>query len=170
MGADGQRSTWFLVQLKPNSARIAQKNLERQGFDVFLPLEEVTQRRRDTFVTKMRPLFPGYLFVAFDPAQGHWRRINSTHGVSQLVRFGSAPAMLPDGLVEHLQSSVDATGKVLAETPVEPGARVTVTQGPFAEFVAEVLAIAPDRRAWLLIEIMGSPRRVVVPCDTLRAP
>ena len=59
-------TTWFLAQLKPNSHRIAERNLARQGVRTFLPLQEETKRARGRFTTQMRPLFPGYLFVAFD--------------------------------------------------------------------------------------------------------
>ena len=55
---------WFLAQLKPNSAQIAKRHLERQGFETFLPLEETTQPRNGKFVTAQRLLFPGYIFVA----------------------------------------------------------------------------------------------------------
>ena len=36
-------SSWFLAQLKPNCANIANKNLKRQGFQTFLPMEEETR-------------------------------------------------------------------------------------------------------------------------------
>ncbi len=62
-------TSWFLAQLKPNCANIADKNLKRQGFKTFLPMEEETSQRGGKFVTAMRPLFPGYIFVAFDAAR-----------------------------------------------------------------------------------------------------
>ena len=61
-------TSWFLAQLKPNCANIADKNLKRQGFQTFLPIEEETRKRNGKFVTAMRPLFPGYIFVTFDVA------------------------------------------------------------------------------------------------------
>ena len=51
-------TSWFLAQLKPNCANIADKNLKRQGFQTFLPMEEETRQRNGKFVTAMRPLFP----------------------------------------------------------------------------------------------------------------
>ena len=57
---------WFLAQCKPNSHNVAKRNLVRQGFSVFLPLQETTRRARGRFVTQMRPLFPGYLFVVLN--------------------------------------------------------------------------------------------------------
>ena len=52
---------------------------------------------------------------------------------------------------------------------LKPGDQVTLTKGPFANFVAEVEKIAPDRRVWVLMEIMGGQARVAVQADTLRA-
>ena len=41
-------SSWFLAQLKPNCAHIADRNLKRQGFRTFLPTEDVNRRSNGT--------------------------------------------------------------------------------------------------------------------------
>jgi len=33
---------WYLIQFKRNSHRIAEQNLNKQGFKTFLPLQEIT--------------------------------------------------------------------------------------------------------------------------------
>ena len=63
-------TSWFLAQLKPNCANIADKNLKRQGFNTFLPMEEETRQRNGKFVTAMQAAVPGYIFVAFDVPAG----------------------------------------------------------------------------------------------------
>jgi len=161
-------TTWFLAQLKPNCANIADKNLKRQGFRTFLPLEEETRTRNGKFVTAMRPLFPGYIFVAFDVAHGFWRTVNSTYGITRLVSFGKEPTALPLDLVSQLMLRCDAQGKLLPPKLLKPGDQVTLTKGPFANFVAEVEKIAPDRRVWVLMELMGGQTRVAVGADQLR--
>jgi hypothetical protein len=62
-------TSWFLAQFKPNSHRIAERTLLRQGFRIFLPLHEETTRIRGKFTVQMRPLFPGYLFVVLNLLQ-----------------------------------------------------------------------------------------------------
>ena len=161
-------TTWFLAQLKPNGAQIADKNLKRQGFRTFLPLEEETRQRNGKFVTAMRPLFPGYIFVAFDVARGLWRMVNSTYGITRLVNFGKKPAAVPLDLVSQLMLRCDAAGKLLPPKLLKLGDQVTLTKGPFANFVAEVEKIAPDRRVWVLMEIMGGQTRVAVSAEQLR--
>ncbi|MDF1621720.1 transcription termination/antitermination protein NusG [Pseudothioclava nitratireducens] len=162
-------TSWFLAQLKPNCANIADKNLKRQGFQTFLPMEEETRQRNGKFVTAMRPLFPGYIFVAFDVARGFWRTVNSTYGITRLVSFGKEPTAVPLDLISQLMLRCDAKGKLLPPKLLKPGDQVTLTKGPFANFVAEVEKIAPDRRVWVLMEIMGGQTRVAVGADQLRA-
>jgi transcriptional antiterminator RfaH len=57
MAFDSSESSWFLAQLKPNCANIADKNLKRQGFKTFLPQQEDTRQRDGKFITALRPLF-----------------------------------------------------------------------------------------------------------------
>ncbi|MBU4529391.1 MAG: transcriptional activator RfaH [Desulfomicrobium sp.] len=161
-------TSWFLAQLKPNCANIADKNLKRQGFQTFLPMEEETRQRNDKFVTAMRPLFPGYIFVAFDVACGFWRTVNSTYGITRLVSLGKDPTAVPLDLVSQLMLRCDANAKLLPPKLLKPGDQVTLTKGPFTNYVAEVEKIAPDRRVWVLMEILGSQTRVAVGADQLR--
>jgi transcriptional antiterminator RfaH len=161
-------TTWFLAQLKPNSASIANKNLGRQGFRTFLPMEEETCQRNGKFVTTNKPLFPGYIFVALNVAKGLWRTVNSTYGITRLVSFGKEPAAVPLDLVSQLMLRCDADGKVLPPKMLKPGDQVALNTGPFANFVAEVEKIAPDRRVWVLMDIMGGQTRVAVGADQLR--
>ena len=160
---------WFLAQHKPNCARIADKNLRRQGFETFLPLEDVTQQRRGKFVTVERPLFPGYIFVALDISSGLWRTVNSTYGITRLVSFGQEPAVVPQDIVSQLILRCDPAGKLLPAPRLKPGDMVTLATGPLANFVAQIETINSEQRAWVLIEIMGGPTRMEVGTEQLRA-
>jgi transcriptional antiterminator RfaH len=51
---------------------------------------------------------------------------------------------------------------------LKPGDQVRLTSGPFADFLGTIEAIAPDRRVWVLLEIMGGQTRVAVSDDQLR--
>ncbi len=159
-------TSWFLAQLKPNCGQIAERNLKRQGFRTFMPLEEGTVRRGGRFVTASVPLFPGYIFVALET--GKWRPVNSTYGITRLVSFGQEPTSVPLALVSQLMLRCGSSGKLLPPRLLKPGDQVRIKSGPFAEFVAEVEAIAPDRRVFVLMEFMGGQTRVAVKVDQLR--
>ena len=162
-------TTWFLAQLKPNSAQIALKNLNRQGFQTFLPMVEETSQRNGKFITANRPLFPGYIFIAFDVAKGLWRTVNDTYGITKLVNFGKEPAPVQRDLVSQLMLGCDTSGKLLPPELLKPGDQVMLTNGPFANFAAEVQKIAPDQRVWVLMDIMGAQTRVAVGADQIKA-
>ncbi|MGE3643996.1 MAG: transcription termination/antitermination protein NusG [Beijerinckiaceae bacterium] len=161
-------TSWFLAQLKPNCASIAERNLKRQGFQTFLPKEEETRHRKGKFMTAMRPLFPGYIFVAFDVSSGLWRAVNSTFGITRLVGHGNEPTAVPSDLVLQLRLRCDANGKLLPPNLLKPGDRVILSTGPFANFVAKVEQSLPDQRVWVLMDIMGAETRVTVSMNQLR--
>ncbi|OOY22020.1 transcriptional activator RfaH [Thioclava sp. DLFJ5-1] len=160
---------WFLAQLKPNSAAIAQAHLERQGIESFLPTEMHTRRRAGRFDTRRCPLFPGYLFVAFDPEKGLWRKINATRGIARLVSFGSVPRPVPSELIAQIAERCDAAHCLRAQQGFVEGDEVRVASGPLVDFIATIDSIDPDRRVWLLMDIMGAATRVAVPASELRA-
>ena len=153
---------WFLVQLKPNSHNIAERNLRRQGVQTFLPLQEITRRQQTRFVSELRPLFPGYMFVRLDPDSWPWRKINATYGVSRIVSIRDVPARVPSGLVESLIQRCDARGSILIGGSLRRGDEVKVVEGPFAEFAATIETVDADRRVWLLLDFMGQTTRIQV--------
>lgn len=161
--------SWFLAQIKPNSAQIALRNLGRQGFRTFLPVEEVTQTRNGRFMTILRPVFPGYVFVAFDVTLGLWRKIQSTNGITRLVSFGTAPAAIPADIIQQLMQRCDADGRWRAPAQMNAGDQVRLKTGPFTDFIATIETVAPDRRVWLLMDVMGAQTRVAVDADQLRS-
>lgn len=162
MNSELTDATWYLAQLKPNSHRIAERNLQRQKFQTFLPLQEVVARKNEKFASKLRPLFPGYIFLAFDPASGGWGAINNTYGITNLVSFGDVPVSIPHTLISELMARCDDTGKILPPTALKPDDSVKLTSGPFADFVATVDKITPDQRVWVLLDLMGRTTRVSV--------
>ncbi len=158
---------WFLLQFKPNSHSLAKRNLLRQGFETFLPMQEVTRRKSTRFVNDLCPLFPGYMFVAFDPQTAPWRKINGTFGVSKLVSFDGQPKPVPLDLISELMRRCDVAGKLLPQQQLVPGDEVELLTGPFANFVAKVETIDSNQRIWVLMECMGQRARINVTAEHL---
>ena len=46
--------SWYIVQFKPNSHKISVRNLQRQEFETFLPMHEVTRRTEDFYLAFRR--------------------------------------------------------------------------------------------------------------------
>ena len=153
---------WYLAQIKPNAQRIAYDNLRRQGFEVFLPLVEKTSRAKG-FQTERKPLFPGYIFVGTQAGSQAVSAINSTRGISQIVKSAGAYRPIHPSIVSDLMDHCDGEGVFQRQPNYKQGDRVRVTRGPFTQFLARVSEVAPDRRVWLLLEVMGQSTRVAMP-------
>ena len=153
---------WHLAQFKPNCAMIAKRNLARQGFETFLPLESRTRVLRGKFVDEIRPFFPGYIFVGAPVAADPIQAIHSTYGISQLVCFGNRPAPVPQALLEDLMARSDDNCLMRQDLDLVRGGSVRLATGPFANQVGEVIRAPSDRRVWLLLDVMGQRTKVSV--------
>ena len=159
---------WYLIQFKPNSYRLAERNLHRQGFETFLPMQKITRRKASRFVSDLKPLFPGYMFVRVNSDLAPWRTINSTIGVSKLVSFEGKPKPLPLQLISGLMLRCDASGTILPPKSLSEGYSVEMLTGPFANFIATVDTIDPEQRIWVLLDFMGQKTRMQVTADQLQ--
>jgi len=159
---------WFILQFKPNSHHQATKNLTRQGFEVFLPLNDTTSRKLSRFINTSKPLFPGYMFIRFDRAESKWHKINNTYGVSRLITFNSILKSIPTSFVDSLMKRYDSSGKLLPIQKLKKGDQVKVLKGPFASFIATVEKYEADQRILILMDLMGRKTKIVTPTDTLK--
>lgn len=161
---------WYLVYCKPRQEDVAKRNLERQGFVVYLPLARQFRRRRGQRVGIVAPLFPRYLFIYLSKEADNWTPIRSTLGVSSLVRFGLHPAAVPNGLIAFLQARDDGQGVQDLPLPqYQAGQGVRVTQGVMRDYEGIFLAKSGKERVLILLDIMGQRTRVVVPGDHIES-
>jgi len=152
---------WFPIYTRPRQERRALVNLERQGFQCFLP--EVRRPRSE----RVEPLFPRYLFLEAQPAEQSLAPIRSTRGVTGLVRFGERIATLPTRVMQAIRSRIDPeTGLVRGESlDLRPGERVRVLSGPLAGTEAIFRAGSGPERVRVLMDLLG--RQTTVEVDRL---
>ncbi len=159
--------SWYLILTKPRQEARALANLNRQGFDCYMPLLKLERIRQRKVILVLEPMFARYLFIHLD-ASGlgqSWAPIRSTMGVTQLVRFGGHAAKVDDQLIAQLQSR-EQIGP--PEKLFEEGARVVVTEGPFAGVEAIYQTSNADGRSMILLEILSKPVTMRVDAATLR--
>lgn len=151
---------WYLVYCKPRQERVAVENLERQGYETYLPRVRETRRRAGQRVKVIAPLFPRYLFIHLDEEFDNWGPIRSTLGVVSLVRFGQLPARVPDELLDLLRRREDAEGlQAIDPQPLKAGMRVRVASGSLAGYEGIFLAKTGRERVIVLLDILGKATR-----------
>jgi len=152
--------TWCIAQIKPNSYCYAIQNLERQGFETFLPKIKITQRKENKFVVKNVYVFPGYMFVCFDPHTISWTKINSTYGVSKILTFSNKPAEISSDLILELKNRYEINSKPTQKKKLQKGDSIKFYTGPFTDLLAKVESVDEKNRIWILLEGMGRFNRL----------
>lgn len=142
---------WYVVQSKPKNEFTARHQLRNQDFEVFLPLYRsrmMTKRFGPQII--VAPIFPSYLFVAFDRAVTRWRAINGTRGVKCIVGMDNElPSPLPVGFIEAMQAvahngimnMAEALEKVMQ---FNAGDRLKIVSGPLAGRVGMCQSMIKD--------------------------
>ena len=155
---------WFVAQLRPQGLARAQTHLQRQEIESFSPQVLATVTRAGVLREARRPLFPGYLFVSFDPATPGWSAINGTRGISRLILSAPyRPQPLPAALMAALIARCDASGLLSTGDDLTVRDRIRVLSGPFADLVTTIETVLDAERIGILIDLMGRKVRTSVP-------
>jgi transcriptional antiterminator RfaH len=154
---------WFAAQLRPQGERIVLAHLRRQGFEAALPRRYVDRRVGSRFRRVIEPIFPGYVFVTFDPEDPASRAIRSTRGIARLIGNERGPSALPTGFVEALMARCDHEGLVVPDEVLPEGSDVRVLAGPFAGLLGKILRSAAGDRVAVLLTLLASERSVLMP-------
>lgn len=160
---------WHLIHTKPRQEKCAQENLERQGYQCYLPTLPSEKLRQGILAITDEPLFPRYLFIRLgqgDSAKS-WTPIRSTKGVSRLVSFGVEPAKVHDSLIELLREH-EVSIQSEPERLFKHGERVRLTEAPFTDIEGVYQMADGERRAMVLIEILSKPVAMRVSPASLR--
>lgn len=161
-------SNWYLIHTKIRQERVALENLERQGFECFLPLIRAGKLRWGALQVVQEPLFPRYLFIRLGTGleSQSWAPIHSTVGVSRLVTFGQTPAMIDDDLVAELR--IQTASEEVQLRHFESGGQVVVTDGPFAGVKAIYQMTDAEGRVMVLLNILSKQVKMAVSSASIR--
>jgi transcription antitermination factor NusG len=154
--------SWYVIHSHPNKEDLLWQQLLAREIEVFYPriqANPVNPRAR-----KIKPYFPGYLFVRTDLEQLGLSTLQWMPYATGLVMFGGEPSALPENVVQIIRQRVDeinaAGGEVL--DALKPGDRVIIQDGPFEgyEGIFDV-RLSGKERVRVLLEMLGA-RKVPV--------
>jgi transcriptional antiterminator RfaH len=127
---------WYCFQSKPNNEDFLHGQLVARGIETFYPrlkVKPVNPRAR-----KVRPYFPGYVFIHIDLEQVGASTLHWMPGSVGLVCFDSQPAWVPDSLIHAIRRRVEEINAAGGETTarLQHGDPVRIKEGPFAGYQA----------------------------------
>jgi transcriptional antiterminator RfaH len=150
---------WFVIQAKPGQLFKAQAELEQQGFETYLPLMKTEEVKKGKRVEVESPLFPGYLFIFLSKEESNWRPIRSTRGVAKLISFGNEPAIVPMDVVNAIRTQLR---NIDAEQQFSKDDKVSISDGPFKDLQAVFVEYDGEKRAFVLLKLLGRWQKMSV--------
>ena len=147
--------SWHLVHTKPRGEARSLENLERQGFEVFLPMITLQKVRRGKLTSVTEPMFSRYLFIRTTTLVQDLSLVRSTLGVIQLVRFGTVPAKVPNDWVESMRLQPAVHEKLF-----NAGDKLLIGNGMLKGLDAIYVQPDGETRAMVLINLLSKPHVV----------
>jgi transcription antitermination factor NusG len=153
---------WYAYQSHPNKEIALSHQVQARGFEFFLPqirVQPVNPRAR-----KIRPYFPGYLFIHIDLIDVGITDLNRIPYSKGVVTFGGEPAIVPDHLIQSIQQRLTG-GSGLQGGKIEnlrSGEQVRIEAGPFAGYEAIFdTQLSGSERVRVLLKML-SDRHIMV--------
>ena len=156
---------WYVLRTKPHKERpVYQMLLQEEELDVYFPALKV--QPVNPRASKIRPYFPGYMFVYIDLDEQGDDALRWTPGTRGLVRFGGVPAPVPENLIVELQKRLaelqEKGGQ--PENEFQQGDKVRIVDGPLAGYDAifDTRLSGKDRVRLLLTLLSSHATRVTM--------
>jgi transcriptional antiterminator NusG len=130
----------------------AAEELDDSILEVLLPTETVSEVKGGKKSSKVRKLYPGYVFIQMRlyDEEGRvmnkpWYFVKEAAGVIGFVG-GDHPAALRESEIDDIKSRIEAaTGKEVPKVQYEVGEDVKITDGPFMNLNGRIDEIDPTR-------------------------
>ncbi len=121
-------------------------------FEVLLPTETVSEVKSGKKSTKVRKLYPGYVFIQMRLYDENgkvinkpWYFVKETTGVIGFVG-GDHPAPLRQSEIDDIKTRVEAaSGKEVPKVVYTVGEEVKINDGPFLNLTGRIDEVDPER-------------------------
>ena len=147
--------SWYALRSKPRKEEVLWRQLRARDIEVFFPrirVHPVNPRSR-----KLRPYFPGYMFVHVDLDEVGLSKFNWMPFAIGLVSFDGEPAVVPENLVHEVRKRVEEIADAGGEffDGLQPGDSVRISGGPFAGYEAIFdMRLPGSERVRVLIQML----------------
>ncbi len=128
------------------------EELDDHVFEVLLPTEVVSEVKNGKKTTKVRKLYPGYVFIQMRLYDDDRKVINKpwyfVKEVAGVIGFvgGDHPAALKQADVDEIFARIEAAnGKEVPKVQYAVGEEVKITDGAFTNLTGRIDEIDPDR-------------------------
>jgi transcriptional antiterminator RfaH len=127
------KQQWFVVNTKPKNEERAAGNLLAGSIEALAPRLMVKRYKSGKTTNMIEPMFPGYVFVKFDPIQ-QYHLVKYTRGVRTIVNFSGKIIPLQEEIIEFIKARLVNGVATVEPHGFKKGERVEIKEGPFKGF------------------------------------
>ena len=152
---------WYAVWTRSRHENVVREQLERKGYEAFLPTITKWSRWKDRKKKVDWPLFPGYCFARFDPA--NTLPVLKCTGVVNIISVEGRPAPIPESELDSIRTLVASELQYDPCPLVREGQMVQVTHGPLKSVIGRLVRKDTQRaRLVLSVDLIGQAVSVEV--------
>ncbi len=153
---------WLVFYTKSRNEKVAYRNLQKFGFEAFLPLHKVVRQWSDRKKKLEVPLFNSYIFVR--DIEANIPEILKVPGLAWNIRHNGKPAVLPEKDYQNILRFIES-GLTIEIGPTEDlqrGDKVEVMDGPLRGAVGFLSGDYNEEKFTIEIETINQVLKVSV--------
>ena len=155
MGDSLKQWFWVALHVQPRRERFVAHLLHEKGYEEFLPIH--MRSRREKADKAAVPLFPGYLFCKFKPAN-HGSKIISTPGVIRILGEPGKPTPVPEEEIGAVRTITEYRTDCRTTDYLQVGEKVRIINGPLCGITGILTSVHNTR---MLIVAVTTLRRAI---------
>ncbi len=150
-----KKAKWYILQTLSGSEYKVEKTIKEmikkgkaKGLieDVIVPTEKVVEMVKGQKRTSTRKFYPGYVLIKMIMTDESWYMVNQIPRVAGFIGNKTRPVPLKDSEAEFLLKLIEERQEQpRPKYDFQPGDRVTVIDGPFANFDGYIEEVNHDK-------------------------
>jgi transcriptional antiterminator NusG len=158
---------WFALWTRSRHEQVVREQLEQRNITAFLPTVTRWSRWKDRKKQIDWPLFPGYCFARFDPADR--LSILKCNGVVTIVSFDGEIAPIPESEIDGIRTLVQSDLHYDPCPLIQEGELVEVVHGPLKGVTGRLTRKGAHARLILAVDLIGQAVSVEVDAADVKA-
>ncbi len=159
---NNMKKKWLIALYKINEVKRVESNLLNQKFNYYLP--KITIKKTNSN-SKEEVLFPGYIFV--NTTLENYAALKYTIGIKNIIKFGDNISCISNEEIKSMQMA-EETSKINPLAPqIQIGKDALISRGSLEGSIVEICSLPSQKRVGVLLNFLGSIRRVSIPIKDL---
>jgi transcription antitermination factor NusG len=167
------KTHWYLLYTKPRAEKKAALELQKKGYEVFLPLQKTLKVWSDRKKWVEEPLFNSYIFIETELEPNYYTILNAP-GIVKFISFQSHPAIVDPRDIQLVKLLLGSQGELITTNslggdgydeavksrPWVKGESVTIIAGPLIGTTGTLIATRSGNK--MLIELQSIQQNILI--------